>query len=126
MGIIHSKLRNKKRQLLKDTETINNSIKILAVLRENLKQEIVFIEQKKNFLNSEIKDQNRNLFRLCNKVRNLDNEPIDKLECKICMEKQIEFIAIPCGHTFCNLCSIGLQVCHICRAPITNFNKIFI
>jgi len=126
MGIIHSKLRKKKRQLLKDTETINNSIKILAVLRENLKKEIVFIEQKKNYLNSEIQDQNRNLFRLCNKVRNLDTEPVDKLECKICMEKQIEFIAIPCGHTFCNLCSIGLLECHTCRGHITNFNKIFI
>ena len=40
------------------------------------------------------------------------------------MEKQIEFIAIPCGHTFCNLCSVGLQECHTCRAPISNFNKI--
>ena len=126
MGIPQSKMRAKRRRLLRETETINNSIKVLAVLRENLKQEIVFIEHKKNYLNSEIKEQNRNLFSLCNKVRNLEGEKNDLLECKIYMENKIENIVLPCGHCYCDKCSFGLQECHICRKSIENLHKIYI
>ena len=59
------------------------------------------------------------------KVNNLNNCTTN-FECKICMERPIDTMNLPCGHTFCGLCVNNIDECYICRKKIDNKIKIFI
>jgi len=50
--------------------------------------------------------------------------------CKICMDRKVDTILIPCGHAFCSLCAFMAKDdpkkgCHVCRGKIERINKIF-
>jgi E3 ubiquitin-protein ligase mind-bomb len=48
----------------------------------------------------------------------------DAQTCSICMERKKD-TAFQCGHITCNLCSIPLKACHICREKIVKRFKIY-
>jgi len=47
--------------------------------------------------------------------------------CQICMSRIVDRVIIPCGHTACQDCLNKCEMtCFICRADVTNINKLFI
>eukprot|EP01083_Nonionella_stella_P017799 49875_1 len=53
------------------------------------------------------------------------------LQCRICYEREQNVAFKPCGHCICQFCKEKLQneitlKCHICRAKITGFHKIYL
>ncbi|XP_076444797.1 baculoviral IAP repeat-containing protein 7-B-like [Babylonia areolata] len=61
-----------------------------------------------------------------NKLR-MENESLrDKQLCKICMERDVEVIFLPCKHFVCCApCSAALRSCPICRVAIESVDKVF-
>ncbi|TWW55203.1 E3 ubiquitin-protein ligase XIAP [Takifugu flavidus] len=63
-----------------------------------------------------------------------DDDPLEKLQklqreklCKICMDKDIDIVFIPCGHLVtCNECSVSLIKCPICCGDIRQKVKTYI
>ncbi|KAJ8282096.1 hypothetical protein COCON_G00046150 [Conger conger] len=63
-----------------------------------------------------------------------DEDPLEKLrklqrekQCKVCMDKDIAIVFIPCGHLVtCERCSVSLKKCPICCAAITQKIKTYI
>ena len=46
--------------------------------------------------------------------------PINTLECVICMDRP-EQVMFGCGHSnICSVCAYEIQTCHVCRHPITS------
>ena len=127
MGIINSNLRNKKRKLIHDVGTLNNTIHILTVLESNMKKELGAREKQTILLSKKIKEYKIILGKLCKNINdNRGKRDNDMCECKICMEKQIEVIVIPCGHCFCNVCIENSGSCPLCRNNIVKTNKIYL
>ena len=57
-----------------------------------------------------------------NKIRALEKER----ECKICMDKEVGVVFIPCGHIACCVdCGESFSYCPICRREIELKNLIF-
>jgi hypothetical protein len=56
---------------------------------------------------------------------------VSKLQCPVCLERQLKVTFEPCRHMLCCQCTIKLNhqeekpVCHLCRAAITAFNAVF-
>jgi hypothetical protein len=62
------------------------------------------------------------------KVFELVEEPSRYL-CFTCLDRSIEQVYIPCGHTVCTICSdrmIRSTNCPFCRSPIMNRQKMFL
>ncbi|XP_035267183.1 E3 ubiquitin-protein ligase XIAP [Anguilla anguilla] len=63
-----------------------------------------------------------------------DEDPLEKLrklqmekQCKVCMDKDIAIVFIPCGHLVtCERCSVPLKKCPICCGAITQKIKTYI
>lgn len=51
----------------------------------------------------------------------------DKDLCKICFAQKINTVLLPCGHrNFCKqCCKMGIQLCPICRKPVSNVVETF-
>lgn len=45
--------------------------------------------------------------------------------CPICLTEPVMLAFLPCGHTFCTNCSKRAFICHICRQPVTNRQRLF-
>lgn len=49
--------------------------------------------------------------------------------CKICYQKDVSACALPCGHVFCDSCSVRQEVmpfrCPFCRCPIREIQFIY-
>jgi hypothetical protein len=45
------------------------------------------------------------------------NNSIDQ-ECSICYDKKISLVFNPCGHMACNICSLKIDKCHLCKEYI--------
>merc|ERR1712034_310053 len=49
---------------------------------------------------------------------------IEPIQCKICMDNKLTHVCVPCGHTFCKVCSernwqeYGRRNCMTCAQPI--------
>ena len=50
----------------------------------------------------------------------------DVTSCSICKMKKISCCAIPCGHTYCNVCVKISKKCSFCKQNINNIQKIYI
>lgn len=51
----------------------------------------------------------------------------DKLLCSICLTKNADHAALPCGHlNYCDECSYNLKKCAICREDVEKMQKIFL
>lgn len=63
-----------------------------------------------------------------------DDDPMEKLQklqreklCKICMDRDIDIVFIPCGHLVtCNECSVSLSKCPVCCGDIRQKVKTYI
>ena len=55
-------------------------------------------------------------------VNCLNMKPI----CSLCLDKEIDHVALPCGHTFCRDCIHKCENCGFCRRNIMKSQKIFI
>ena len=46
--------------------------------------------------------------------------------CKICMDKEISMVFVPCGHLIsCGKCANALKQCPLCRKPIKEAIKTY-
>lgn len=46
--------------------------------------------------------------------------------CKVCLDRAVDVVFVPCGHLVCTECAPNLQVCPICRVPIGSCVRTFL
>ncbi|XP_069892907.1 baculoviral IAP repeat-containing protein 7-like [Dipodomys merriami] len=46
--------------------------------------------------------------------------------CKVCLDRAVSVVFVPCGHLVCADCAPSLQQCPICRAPISSCVRTFL
>ncbi|XP_037009407.2 baculoviral IAP repeat-containing protein 7 isoform X2 [Artibeus jamaicensis] len=46
--------------------------------------------------------------------------------CKVCLDRAVSIVFVPCGHLVCAACAPGLQLCPLCRAPIHSCLRTFL
>ncbi|XP_064427862.1 baculoviral IAP repeat-containing protein 7 [Mirounga angustirostris] len=46
--------------------------------------------------------------------------------CKVCLDRAVGTVFVPCGHLVCAECAPALQLCPICRAPIRSRVRTFL
>nr|XP_053782601.1 baculoviral IAP repeat-containing protein 7 isoform X4 [Desmodus rotundus] len=46
--------------------------------------------------------------------------------CKVCLDRTVGIVFVPCGHLVCTMCAPSLQLCPICRAPIHSCVRTFL
>ena len=64
----------------------------------------------------------RQIISLQHNIKNNVNEP----QCSICLTESVSFAIVPCGHTFCSICSKKQNTnCYICRGNIRERIKLF-
>jgi len=64
----------------------------------------------------------RQIISLQHNIKNNVNEP----QCSICLTESISYAIVPCGHTFCSICSKKQNTnCYICRGNIRERIKLF-
>ena len=50
----------------------------------------------------------------------------EQKNCKICMDKKISMVFVPCGHLIsCRKCANALKQCPLCRKPIKEAIKTY-
>ncbi|KAH9510064.1 hypothetical protein Btru_043410 [Bulinus truncatus] len=61
------------------------------------------------------------------KVKEVNNCLREQLRCKICMDKDVEVVFLPCGHLVsCAECAGALNDCPVCRKPLKGTVRAFI
>jgi hypothetical protein len=56
-----------------------------------------------------------------------DPAPTSKTLCKICLDKEIEYVTLPCSHfSMCNSCVTTQNKCPICKETIRKFLHVYI
>ena len=62
-----------------------------------------------------------------NQAKALINEKnsVNKMECSICMNHDINVCCVPCGHSFCHKCIKTTETCFICQQPVFMKQKIY-
>lgn len=85
---------------------------------EEIEKELLELKEKNRLQTVEIKT-------LTDIVKKSKNKNSTSYECPICVEIKSN-VVFNCGHIICNECQIPLDLCPICREPITNRIKIFI
>ena len=55
-----------------------------------------------------------------------DNDSEFIVICGICFDRAKDRILFPCGHTFCQVCTVGFNNCPICRSPINGTMKMYL
>ena len=64
----------------------------------------------------------RQIVSLQHNIKNNISEP----QCSICLTESVSYAIVPCGHTFCSLCSKKQNTnCYICRGIIRERVKLF-
>ena len=46
--------------------------------------------------------------------------------CRVCLDRTVGVVFVPCGHLACAECAPSLQQCPICRAPIRSCVRTFL
>uniref|UniRef100_A0A8C0D7C7 RING-type E3 ubiquitin transferase n=1 Tax=Balaenoptera musculus TaxID=9771 RepID=A0A8C0D7C7_BALMU len=46
--------------------------------------------------------------------------------CRVCLDRTVAVVFVPCGHLACAECAPSLQLCPICRAPIRSCVRTFL
>ncbi|XP_059933817.1 baculoviral IAP repeat-containing protein 7 [Mesoplodon densirostris] len=46
--------------------------------------------------------------------------------CRVCLDRTVAVVFVPCGHLACTECAPSLQLCPICRAPIRSCVRTFL
>jgi len=82
-------------------------IKLKLALDEKKKQEKKYLEKMKK-LNREVQTLKQSL------------------TCKLCMDKEVSQVLLPCGHVICcNQCVAKIQICPICRGEIVDSKIVY-
>ena len=104
---------------LKTNEKLEDQEKLLdAILRLQVKHATIRAEETERKELEENKAKNAYV----NTIRALEKEK----ECKICMDKEVGVVFIPCGHIACCVeCGESFSHCPICRSEIELKNSIF-
>ena len=56
-----------------------------------------------------------------------DDANDSKLTCKICLERELQVVFLPCGHfVSCSQCAPGIDHCAVCRADIKAYVRAFL
>ncbi|XP_013000020.1 baculoviral IAP repeat-containing protein 7 [Cavia porcellus] len=50
----------------------------------------------------------------------------EERRCKVCLDRPVSVVFVPCGHLVCAECAPSLQLCPICRAPIRSCVRTFL
>lgn len=63
-------------------------------------------------------------------AQNIQQETVQRQtpECSGCAFQPINRVFIPCGHSFCNICTdrrTGNEPCYVCRAPVRSVFPLF-
>ena len=124
MGLVNSYLKKNKEKRIKDIDTLNESIKNLNIFRDKLEREMENLGKKKDELIYDINSKICCSTNLENKIHGY-KQNLGNLECSICMSRNKDCIMIPCGHTFCSICSYNFYDCPMCRLKIEKKIKIF-
>ena len=115
----------KHKEALGFTETLIKKYDDLNIQNQNQELQIQTLTvQNQNFenKNNNLEDQTKYLE---DQAKNFEEERL----CKICMENQISFVFIPCGHfTTCENCAVNgdLKICPMCRKQIIKRLKTFL
>ena len=92
-----------------DFHVVNNSYG-METSKNNLKDRLHHLFSRKNI---QLKEENRRLK--------------EERMCKICTDKEISIVLIPCGHFIsCNHCAPSFSRCPLCRSKIKDFVKTYI
>ncbi|XP_058988519.1 baculoviral IAP repeat-containing protein 7 [Mustela lutreola] len=46
--------------------------------------------------------------------------------CKVCLDRTVDTVFVPCGHLVCAECAPALQLCPVCRAPVHSCVRTFL
>ena len=124
MGNCQSYLEKRNQENLRVLETINKSIDNIRLLEkeEKRQQDLLILQRNKIILC--IKEEQLKLNEL-KKKHSLTLETIKLFECNICMENLNKKVCVPCGHCFCEKCSISLEECPICRQKVDSIISIY-
>jgi len=92
-----------------ETDLAGFSLDDLENLRETCQKLMSLIIKKERELLKETKKANKDL-----------------IDCKICLDREINTVLLECGHhCVCDICSIDLKHCPICKKDIIRIVKIF-
>ncbi|XP_031228891.1 baculoviral IAP repeat-containing protein 7 isoform X2 [Mastomys coucha] len=50
----------------------------------------------------------------------------EERRCKVCLDRAVSVVFVPCGHFVCTECAPNLQLCPICRVPICTCIRTFL
>nr|XP_034349683.1 baculoviral IAP repeat-containing protein 7 isoform X5 [Arvicanthis niloticus] len=50
----------------------------------------------------------------------------EERRCKVCLDRAVSVVFVPCGHFVCTECAPNLQLCPICRVPICSCVRTFL
>ena len=107
MGLVKSKFQKRKKKLINDCDTLNQSIFFLKAMEKKVGKSI----------------NNMNL--ILDKIKKQYIENKNQIECAICMENKVEYVTVPCGHLYCSKCIDLVNNCFFCRNQITQIQKIY-
>ena len=117
------------------TEKIKMKMKRYREKDEN--NQIIFAEQKEKIAkleekNSALEEKNSTLEEKISVLEEMNSSVKEKMTalqekyaCKICLNKDVETVFLPCGHLACEICGHKVSDCHICRESIQKKPKIF-
>lgn len=104
---------------------------ILEILKKNSLNELKDLTESIQFMNTRQLLEKKKLEDLINQqeqifssIKSRIKKENSKFECNICFENDIEYVCVPCGHTFCSKCLNGKE-CYICRSPIESKVKLY-
>lgn len=124
MGICYSIFENKNNRIIQDIDTLNKSIEHLKLLENKEEKDLNNLIESKHQITDQITHEHHNLEKIKSKNSNLIKN-MKLLECKICMEKLVNIMIIPCGHCFCLKCTNSITHCPICRSFIQSKANIY-
>ena len=117
MGGSNSK---KKKYIITEFEVLNES---LNSLKEQKIQYESMIHNRRAILESMSAKKN-NLERQI-KILSNENSKYSSFECKICFDRVIDVMCLPCCHTYCERCSNNMKKCFICNTNVAEKVKIY-
>ena len=111
--------------LIKKYENLNIQYQKQELQIQTLKVQNLNFENKNNNLEVQTKYFEDQTKYLEDQAKNLEEGCL----CKICMENEISFVFIPCGHFItCENCAVNrdLKICPMCRKQITKRLKTYL
>lgn len=87
----------------------------------------VKLDRQNERLNYEVEKAQREIDYLKRHKVFTDSEITRIYECKLCMERLVEIVFLPCGHTLsCKKCATSCRVCPVCTSHIDSHTSIHI